>query len=647
MPSPGRKHAVATALAAALLALALGGGGRARAQPAPTPAFVGAKTCGECHARVAHRWTSGRHSKMAQPATEASVKGDFARGEITLRDERFRLRVQDGRYFIQDERVDFTLGNRRVQHYLTRRADGWIVVLAPTWDVVRREWFHNMEIVRPDEKHVNGVQVWNKNCDGCHVSQQRKNFDPATRSYATEWGDFGTSCERCHGPGALHAAGYRERAETGGPAPATAGILNPGKLDARRSTSICAQCHSLRDVVVAGYTAGAEYYDHFLPILEYGPRQQSDPAWWPDGRPRRFSNDALGLWQSRCFQKGGASCLHCHLDPHEPDVEANAQLRSDNRELCTQCHAEIGRDVSRHTHHPASSPGSSCVECHMPPTVFSIKAKIRDHTISVPEPENTLRFGIPNACGSCHADKKPQWAAAALERWGAGRRGRRLVEQAEAFSQGRARKPEAVAKLVAIAGLPDESPLIRANAVGYLATRFATEEARAAVLEALRSDEPLLRAVAALNIGGNGFPAERARPALVAALRDPRRVVRASAAFSLVGSGVARLPGEDGLRFEAAKADYVARARFHSDDADTQLDLGKFLLLAERFDEARDSFELARRLDAARPLDYFLALSDVGLGRTREARERLRRIPAGDPFAEAARKLLMRLPASP
>ncbi len=655
LSSPVRKRVVLSALAAALLAPALGAGGRARAQAAPTPAFVGAKTCAECHARVSHRWRNGRHSKMAQPATAASVKGDFAKGEITLRGERYRLRVQDGRYFIHERasgpqqvehKVDFTLGNRRIQHYLTRRADGWIVVLPPTWDVVRRQWFHNMEIVRPDEKHVNGVQVWNKNCDGCHVSQQRKNFDPATRSYATEWGDFGTSCERCHGPGGLHAAGYRGRAETGAPAPATAGILNPGKLDARRSTSVCAQCHSLRDVVVAGYSAGADYYDHFLPILEYGPRQESDPAWWPDGRPRRFSNDALGLWQSRCFQKGGASCLHCHLDPHEPDVEANAQLRSDNHELCTQCHAEIGRDVARHTHHPAASPGSSCVECHMPPTVFSIKAKIRDHAISVPVPENTLRFGIPNACGACHADRKAEWAAAVLERWGA-RRGRRLVEQAEAFSQGRAKRPEAVAKLVAVAGRRDESPLIRANAVGYLATRFATEDARAAVLEALRSEEPLLRAVAALNLGGNGFPAERARPALVAALRDPRRVVRASAAFSLVGSGVARLPDEDGERFETAKADYVARGRFHSDDADAQLDLGKFLLLAERFDEARETLELLRRLDATRPLDYLLALSDVGLGRVGEARERLRRIRSGDPFADAARKLLERLPASP
>lgn len=653
LPIPSRRNAVVTALAVALLALALCAGRRARAQAVESPAFVGAAACASCHPALHLRWTGGRHSKMAQPATAAAVKGDFTQKQLVLRGQRYGLRAEDGQYFISERagtrppierKVELTLGNRRIQHYLTRREDGWIVVLPPTWDVQRQQWFHNMEIVRPDEKHVDGVQVWNKNCHGCHVSQQSKNYDPATRRYATEWQDFGTSCERCHGPGAAHAGSYRKRAE-GGATPA-AGIVNPRKLDSQHSTAVCAQCHSLRDVVVAGYQAGEEYYDHFLPILEYGPRSESDPAWWPDGRPRRFSNDALGLWQSRCFLKGGATCVSCHVDPHEPDVDKNPQLRPDNKELCTRCHSDIGKDVPAHTHHAAESAGSSCVECHMPPTVLSIKARIRDHTIGVPVPENTARFGIPNACGTCHAHKKPQWAAAALEQWGMTKRRGRLLEQAEAFTAARARKPEALAKLLAIVGRQDESPLIRANAIGYLA-RYASEEARAAVLAALSSEEPLLRAIAALNLGGTGLSAERARPGLVQALRDPRRVVRVSAAFSLVSVGVPTLEGEDGALLEAAKADYVARGRFHADDADAQLDLGKFLLLANRYGEAASALEQTRRLDPGRPLDYFLALTDMGLGRLAEARQRLRHIPPGDPYAGAARKLLERLPANP
>ena len=52
------------------------------------------------------------------------------------------------------------------------------------------------------------VQIWNKNCFSCHVSQQEKNFDAATESYKTAWLDFGINCERCHGPAKAHVARY-------------------------------------------------------------------------------------------------------------------------------------------------------------------------------------------------------------------------------------------------------------------------------------------------------------------------------------------------------------------------------------------------------------------------------------------------------
>ena len=74
-------------------------------------------------------------------------------------------------------RVEYTLGSRRVQHYLTRLADGRLVVLPPTWDVEKSEWFHNLDIVNPGRGRVNPVQVWNRTCFGCHVSGAEKGFD--------------------------------------------------------------------------------------------------------------------------------------------------------------------------------------------------------------------------------------------------------------------------------------------------------------------------------------------------------------------------------------------------------------------------------------------------------------------------------------
>ena len=91
------------------------------ADPAPIPA----EKCGACHERKYARWSRGRHSRMIQVATKATVLGDFARDSVVLRRKRYGLREEAGHYFVREsyitrdkvERpVSFTLGSRRIQH---------------------------------------------------------------------------------------------------------------------------------------------------------------------------------------------------------------------------------------------------------------------------------------------------------------------------------------------------------------------------------------------------------------------------------------------------------------------------------------------------------------------------------------------------
>jgi predicted CXXCH cytochrome family protein len=603
-------------------------------------AYVGAARCGSCHPAMHAKWKGGRHSKMLQPASTDSVRGDFTVGTVRLRGERYTLRADGQGWFIgesyltgrpQERRVLYTLGNRRIQHYLTRLDDGRIVVLPPSWDVQRREWFHNLEIVDLEETGGTKVQVWNAHCHGCHVSGQEKNFTPATRSYDTRWTDFGTSCERCHGPGERHSE----------PGAGARFIVRASTLGPQRETAVCAQCHSLRDVVAPGFTAGADYDDHFMPILEYAQKVGADPAYWPDGRPRRFSNDALGLWQSDCFVKGGATCITCH-DPHTPDVDTHPQLAASHNGLCAGCHPAEGRDLAAHTRHAPGSAGSSCVECHMPRTVVSIKATIRDHAIGPPVPEATVRFGIPNACNACHADRSAVWARDTVQRWKADGSGARLLRRAEAFTGGRKGEMAALPRLLALAADPGEPPLVRANAVGHL-RRYRDASSRDGLARALADPSPVVRAVAALTL--SSVASAPAPLGLRAAVRDARASVRIAAAFALLSLGVRELPGEEGLSYKAAKDEYVRRAALLGDDAPTQLELGKFLFLDRDYRRAASAFEDVLRLRVDQPgAQYFLALARLGEGRPAEARNALARVPAGDPYAGAARELLRKVP---
>src|SRR5579859_2007532 len=159
--------------------------------------YVGPQVCSKCHASVQHQWAESLHSEMLQPATRSSVFGDFSAGTITLHDSKYSIQSRNGKYYIaesdptgkpEEHAVQYTLGSRRVQHYLTTLSDGRIVVLPPTWDIVRRTWVSSDDIENPEESA--GVQVWNKSCYSCHVSGEQKNFDLEHDRYATTWRDL-------------------------------------------------------------------------------------------------------------------------------------------------------------------------------------------------------------------------------------------------------------------------------------------------------------------------------------------------------------------------------------------------------------------------------------------------------------------------
>ena len=162
----------------------------------------------------------------------------------------------------------------------------------------------------------------------------------------------------------------------------------------------------------------------------------------------------------------------------------------------------------------------------MPRTVVSIKAKIRDHSMSLPAPENTVALGIPNACNECHAIDPligpwPRW-----RNGGPAGGGRGWSSERAAFAAARQARPDALPRLLAIAHDAEQGPLMQANALGYL-RQYPDAEARAALVAALTADHPLLRMVAASSLAGSGGPA-----ALWQALDDPRRAVRLSALVS-------------------------------------------------------------------------------------------------------------------
>jgi tetratricopeptide (TPR) repeat protein len=268
-----------------------------------------------------------------------------------------------------------------------------------------------------------------------------------------------------------------------------------------------------------------------------------------------------------------------------------------------------------------------------------------DHTISVPAPENTRRFGIPNACNECHKDKSAGWSESKLAAWFPGKRRERAVLDAVAFTRGAAKDPAGEAPLIQIAGDASRPPLIRANALGYL-RGYPDAPATAALLAASGESHPALRLVAFLSLTDRGS-APIIRDAQERGLLDPRRTVRMASALGLlnVSSGPSLSP-ESSAALSKAMSDHASRARFLNDDAGTQLDLGKLFFRASNWKGAEGAVRAALRLDPKISGGiYFLGLATVGQGRVAEGIALLRSVDRKDPHRKDAEAIVVRLTA--
>ena len=154
---------------------------------------------------------------MTKPIAEATIVGDFRDGH-EVRRSRSRVHVRhEGRQAVscrcrsaarapETFTVDYTLGAKRYQGYLSTLPDGRIYVLPVFWHIASKRWVDWKEITPiPDGAH-DIRQIWNANCFNCHATNIVQGFDVAEKKYQSTWTEMGIGCEACHGPGREHVA---------------------------------------------------------------------------------------------------------------------------------------------------------------------------------------------------------------------------------------------------------------------------------------------------------------------------------------------------------------------------------------------------------------------------------------------------------
>ncbi len=421
--------------------------------------YVGASVCRSCHLDHFASWRRTYHSTMTQLPTPESVLGRFDGAAVTAFGSSATPLERDGRFYFQlpatrtdpsrEAEVALSVGSRRYQQYFERIGAGEQVSyrrLPLLWHVAEARWMHlnGVFLERDSDDWTQHQSLWNVNCIFCHntgvVPGVRKSSSGLDLESDSSVSDLGVSCEACHGPGRAHAERNRSPVQRYLSqlklSPPQTDIVNPARLAQPQSLAVCGQCHSQRlpDPVEKLWTylatgptfrPGDVLAGHVTPLTRDTP--VPDPTappdtyrnrFWSDGTARLTSYEYLGITQSPCLKDPNFTCRSCHT-MHGGDVKGQIEPSMRGDRACTQCHTQIGQNISAHTHHPAESSGSRCLDCHMPKTVYGILTTHRSHRIESPDAKRDVEGSRPNACTLCHLDRSARWAGERMQAlWG-------------------------------------------------------------------------------------------------------------------------------------------------------------------------------------------------------------------------------------
>jgi predicted CXXCH cytochrome family protein len=513
------------------LAVVAGGIGWYASRPRPARSavlqrYAGSAQCAECHRGQFQAWQGSHHAQAERPLDpavdgsaffpERAVKHGSVESTVRVQDGRLELVTlgADGR--VAPHHIDRVIGVSPLRQFLVPAPGGRWQVSALAFDPHRADWFDVFgdEDRRPHEWGfwANRGMTWNSMCATCHTTVHRKNYDPETDSYRTEYLELGVGCESCHGPARGHVEWQKQH-------PNQKGDPTTPQVAADRWVDTCGACHARRSELRATFQGGERFLDQFIPELP-----SEEATYYPDAQVHDENYEYGSFLLSRMYGEG-VRCIDCH-EPHR------AKLRADGNELCLRCHR--GKiEPGSHAHHRLDQPGGQCVNCHMPQTTYMQRHPRRDHGLTIPDPLLTRELGIPNACNRCHADKSVDWAIAAVAEWYGPRMQRVTRRRARLVAQARRGDRAAIAPLVEMARSDPWKPW-RAVAAGLLDRWVHRPEVGGSLVDLLSDPEPLVRSTAARALDSLEGPARPVvDPALQPLLADPVRAVRVQAAWGL------------------------------------------------------------------------------------------------------------------
>jgi predicted CXXCH cytochrome family protein len=547
--------------------------------------YVGVDSCIECHQVEYEKWRGSHHDLAMQVANDSTVLGDFNNVRTIIDGVSYFFYRENDEFFVNIKEIDssetsykiaYTFGITPLQQYMVDFDKGKVQVLRATWDVIEKKWYHQYagDRIAPDDwlHWTRGAQNWNTMCAECHSTNLEKNYHIDSDSFETTFSEINVSCESCHGPSSRHVEWAQEEPR-GENTYILSGMMRQDQLN------ICAPCHSRRSKLTPNLVPGEVFENQYMI------QNLSTNYYHGDGQIDEEDYVYGSFLQSKMYANG-VMCSNCH-DSH------SMKLKYDGNSLCLQCHLPAKYTARNHSFHEKDTEADLCINCHMTGVTYMGNDFRRDHSFRVPRPDQSLLYGTPNACVSCHDDKDNHWAARAIEEWYGDTRPDHFSDKLllSATNELTDSERQSLNEFINDLNYP---AIARSTVIENLG--FYNEEDFNGLMTALKDSSAIVRYNALMKFRYL-TPQERTSVALDH-LNDSIRLVRIAAAQLLIGFNENTLNKTDRLKLVQARSELDTMLYSNADFSAGRMQLGDHYLQRNDLNRAIEQYTMALKMDS-------------------------------------------------
>lgn len=352
--------------------------------------YVGMNTCKQCHSQVHSTFIHTGMGESWDIATKERSKGKFGNHSIVydkFKNFYYKPFWKDSSLFILEfrlngtdtiykriEKIDFIVGSGQHTNSHIWNSNGYLFQAPLTFYAQSGIW--DLPPGFEDGENSRWSRTISAECMNCHNMFPDFNLTADNKFSSVK---SGIECERCHGPGSLHAAEKLIGIIVDTSKEADRSIVNPRRLSIELQTELCQRCH-LQGISVLN--EGKSFFD-FKPGMFLNEIENVFMPRYSGGQETFImASHADRMKQSKCFIASNTmSCLTCH-NPHI-SVKVTAQEAFNN--ACKNCHNKTKKSCAEDLTKRIKQ-SDNCYYCHMAVsnTIDIPHVTVHDHKIQIP-----------------------------------------------------------------------------------------------------------------------------------------------------------------------------------------------------------------------------------------------------------------------